>query len=149
MANNHPASRSKGMYGGRKIVKGYAEGGDVGANDNFGAKALTPDQFSYYLAQRLTRKPPAPASREPQGPANDEHARGGKITGVSGKPIGKDDGMIPAQRGEYVIRKSAVQKLGTKALDEVNEGHLPTGPAIAHAKTRSAKLYGAKKVRHG
>jgi hypothetical protein len=51
--------------------------------------------------------------------------KGGRIIRVAGKPIGKDDGLIPAQKGEYVIRKSAVKKLGTKVLDQVNKGRLP------------------------
>ncbi len=50
---------------------------------------------------------------------------GGKIKRTAGPPIGKDDGLIPAQKGEYVIRKSAVKKLGTKVLDQVNKGRLP------------------------
>ena len=54
--------------------------------------------------------------------------RGGTIKRVAGKPIGKDDGIIPAQVGEYVIRRSAVKKLGTKALDTINKGKLPKGP---------------------
>jgi hypothetical protein len=54
-------------------------------------------------------------------------ARGGKIKHTSGPRIGKDDGLIPAQRGEYVVRKSAVKKLGTKVLNQVNKGKLPSG----------------------
>jgi hypothetical protein len=49
----------------------------------------------------------------------------GRIRRTAGPKIGKDDGLIPAQRGEYVIRKSAVKKLGTKVLDEINKGRLP------------------------
>lgn len=52
-------------------------------------------------------------------------ARGGKIRRTSGPRIGKDDGLIPAQKGEYVVRKSAVNKLGTKALNTINKGKLP------------------------
>ena len=51
--------------------------------------------------------------------------RGGKIHRVAGKPIGKDDGLIPAQRGEFVVRKSAVKKLGTGVLNTINRGKLP------------------------
>jgi hypothetical protein len=51
--------------------------------------------------------------------------KGGRIIRVAGKPIGKDDGLIPAQKGEYVIRKSAVKKLGVKVLNQVNKGKLP------------------------
>jgi len=55
--------------------------------------------------------------------------RGGEIRHVSGKPIGKDDGIIAAQRGEFVVRRSAAQKLGEKALNEINKGHLPRSKA--------------------
>ena len=51
--------------------------------------------------------------------------RGGTITRTKGPPIGKDDGLIPAQKGEYVVRRSAVKKLGKKALDTINRGKLP------------------------
>ncbi len=63
-----------------------------------------------------------PTQRPPLG-----KSRGGKITRVSGTPSGKDDGKIPVQRGEYVVRRSAVKKLGTAALAEVNRGKLPQG----------------------
>ena len=49
----------------------------------------------------------------------------GRIKHVAGKPIGKDDGLIPAQRGEFVVRRSAVKKLGDKALNTINKGRLP------------------------
>ncbi len=67
-----------------------------------------------------------------------EMARGGKITEVAGKPIGKDDGLIAAQRGEFVVKKSAVKKLGMAVMNEINKGRLP-----------SERLYGSRKaVRH-
>lgn len=53
-------------------------------------------------------------------------AEGGMIEHVSGGPIGKDDGLIAAQRGEYVVRKDAVKKLGKDTLEEINKGRLPT-----------------------
>ena len=52
-------------------------------------------------------------------------ARGGRIKHTMGKRIGKDDGLIPAQRGEYVVRKSAVKKLGNAALNTINRGKIP------------------------
>jgi hypothetical protein len=51
--------------------------------------------------------------------------KGGKIARTAGPKIGKDDGLIPAQKGEYVVRKSAVKKLGTKTLNTINKGKLP------------------------
>ncbi len=52
-------------------------------------------------------------------------ARGGRIKATAGPRIGKDDGLIPAQKGEYVVRRSAVKKLGTPALNQINRGKLP------------------------
>lgn len=60
----------------------------------------------------------------------ESYRRGGKIKHTSGPRVGKDDGLIPAQRGEYVVRKAAVKKLGTKVLNQVNKGKLP------HARSR-------------
>ena len=51
--------------------------------------------------------------------------KGGPIRRTVGPKIGKEDGLIAAQKGEYVIRKSAAQKLGTKVLNQVNKGKLP------------------------
>jgi hypothetical protein len=54
-------------------------------------------------------------------------ASAGKVRRVAGPPVGKEDGFIPVQKGEFVIKKAAVKKLGTKALDQVNRGRLPKG----------------------
>lgn len=59
------------------------------------------------------------------GIGGEGQARGGKIRHTAGPRIGKDDGLIPAQKGEFVIRKSAVKKLGSKVLGQVNKGRLP------------------------
>lgn len=67
-----------------------------------------------------------------------KEAKGGEIKEVAGKPIGNDDGIIAAQRGEFVVKKSAVKKLGSAVLNEINKGRLP-----------SERLYGSRKaVRH-
>jgi hypothetical protein len=60
----------------------------------------------------------------PKNPADNEQglARGGKIKSVSGKPVGKDDGMIPAKRGEYVVKKSSTAKYGPAKMAAVNKG---------------------------
>lgn len=67
--------------------------------------------------------------------ARSHFARGGIIKEVAGKPIGKDDGLIAAQRGEFVVKKSAVKKLGAAVLNEINKGQLP-----------SERLYGSRKA---
>ena|SRR5208282_4017561 len=55
---------------------------------------------------------------------SDDNAKGGLIRKVKGpKPKGsKDDGKITAQRGEFVIKKAAVQKRGVAALNALNAG---------------------------
>lgn len=53
-------------------------------------------------------------------------ASGGLIGRVGGKdPSGPDDGQINAQIGEYVVRKSAVNKYGKGLLDMINSGKIP------------------------
>lgn len=56
----------------------------------------------------------------------ESYKRGGPIRKTYGPKIGKEDGIIAAQKGEYVIKKSAVKKLGKKALDTVNRGKIPS-----------------------
>jgi hypothetical protein len=56
----------------------------------------------------------------------DGYAKGGMIRGLLGpNPKGPDDGFAMVQRGEYVIRKSAVKKYGRGLLDMINEGKVP------------------------
>lgn len=44
---------------------------------------------------------------------------------MASRQFGKDDGLIPIQRGEFVVKKSAVKKLGAEALKQINRGRLP------------------------
>lgn len=51
---------------------------------------------------------------------------GGLITKVMGpKPNTPDDGTMFVQKGEYIIKKDAVNKYGKGLLDMVNEGKIP------------------------
>jgi bacterioferritin-associated ferredoxin len=51
---------------------------------------------------------------------------GGLIDRVAGKnPAGPDDGQINAQVGEYVVKKSSVNKYGKGLLDKINDGKIP------------------------
>jgi len=53
---------------------------------------------------------------------------GGLITKVMGpKPPTPDDGMMFVQKGEYIVKKDAVNKYGKGLLDKVNEGKIPAG----------------------
>jgi hypothetical protein len=50
---------------------------------------------------------------------------GGLIDSVFGaNPKGPDEGQINVQKGEYVIKKSAVNKYGKGLLDMVNDGKI-------------------------
>jgi len=51
---------------------------------------------------------------------------GGLITKVMGpKPPTPDDGAMFVQKGEYVVKKSAVNKYGKGLLDQINDGKIP------------------------
>jgi hypothetical protein len=53
-------------------------------------------------------------------------AMGGLITNVFGPdPAGPDEGQVNMMRGEYVIKKSSVNKYGRGLLDMINEGKVP------------------------
>lgn len=47
---------------------------------------------------------------------------GGKITRTTGPKIGREDGVIAAQKGEYVIKKASVRKYGPAKMAAVNSG---------------------------
>ena len=52
--------------------------------------------------------------------------KGGMVDGLFGmNPPGPDDGAGYLDRGEYVIKKSAVNKYGKGLLDMINEGKVP------------------------
>ena len=55
-----------------------------------------------------------------------QYNMGGLVDRVSGpNPPGPDDGAGMLQLGEYVIKKSAVNKYGTGLLDMINDGKIP------------------------
>ena len=55
-----------------------------------------------------------------------EYNMGGLVDRVGGpNPAGPDDGAGMLQLGEYVIKKSAVNKYGTGLLDMINAGKIP------------------------
>ena len=141
--------KPSGAPAGAQRRKGYADGGllqmpdsprfasgpqissnsigqGVTAGANFASNAISAYRGAKADADKAAKKTPSsdPASGDPtqQG----LYSRGGKIKHTAGKPIGRDDGLIPAQRGEFVVRKSAVNKLGTKVLNQVNKGKLPS-----------------------
>jgi hypothetical protein len=51
---------------------------------------------------------------------------GGLITKVMGpKPDTPDDGTMFVQKGEYIVKKDAVNKYGKGLLDQINDGKIP------------------------
>ena len=60
------------------------------------------------------------------GGGGDGYAKGGMVDGLFGmNPPGPDDGAGYLDRGEYVVKKSAVNKYGKGLLDMINEGKVP------------------------
>lgn len=112
------------MAAGKSKRRGYDQGGSVGSGAVQGARSAMQmaalAKMSGLFGGGSGGSPFADAPMDVPG-----SAKGGKIKRTSGPRIGKDDGLIPAQRGEYVVRRSAVKKLGTKVLDKVNKGKLP------------------------
>lgn len=59
------------------------------------------------------------------GDSGDGYAMGGLVSDVFGNdPAGPDEGQINIQRGEYVIKKSSVNKYGKGLLDMINDGKI-------------------------
>ena len=65
---------------------------------------------------------------EAPGQISDGLAKGGMVHGglmFGMNPPGPDDGAVNLDMGEYVIKKSAVNKYGRGLLDMINEGKVP------------------------
>lgn len=59
-----------------------------------------------------------------------EFSKGGMVDSLLGpNPKGPDDGLAALDLGEYVIKKSSVDKYGKGLLDMINEGKLPVKKA--------------------
>ena len=84
------------------------------------------DQIAGNNAARLAAEQVA-AAADP-GQISDGLANGGMVHGglmFGGNPPGPDDGAVNLDLGEYVIKKSAVNKYGKGLLDMINEGKVP------------------------
>ena len=57
------------------------------------------------------------------GAAKGGYVHGGLMFGAN--PPGPDDGAVNLDLGEYVIKKSSVDKYGRGLLDMINEGKVP------------------------
>jgi hypothetical protein len=71
------------------------------------------------------------AAETPQNTVQQEStglAQGGMVHGglmFGANPPGPDDGAVNLDMGEYVIKKSSVDKYGKGLLDMINEGKVP------------------------
>ena len=62
----------------------------------------------------------------PDGGGNSGFSQGGMVRSLLGPdPKGPDDGLGYLDKGEYVIKRSAVNKYGRGLLDMINEGKVP------------------------
>jgi hypothetical protein len=118
----------KGYYAGGPVISNNSLGNSIigGFNAVAGMGKLLKD-ISDDDKKDKSKDPNAPVPSDTSTDAVGQglYSRGGRIRSTSGPKIGKDDGLIPAQKGEYVVRKSAVNKLGSKVLGQINKGHLP------------------------
>jgi hypothetical protein len=111
-AENQAANSALMMTGG---------GDDGGAAAAAAAAAATAADSAAAAAASATGT--APGS---DGTPGSGAAMGGLITSVWGEdPPGPDDGAKYLDIGEYVIRKSSVNKYGRGLLDMINEGKMP------------------------
>jgi hypothetical protein len=70
----------------------------------------------------------AAAAQNTGGQISDGMAEGGMVHGglmFGMNPPGPDDGAVNLQKGEYVVKKSSVNKYGKGLLDMINEGKVP------------------------
>jgi hypothetical protein len=95
-----------------------------GSNDDGGAAAAAAATAAdSAAASAASASGTAPGS---DGSPGSGAAMGGLITRVFGPdPAGPDEGQVNMMRGEYVIKKSSVDKYGKGLLDMINEGKVP------------------------
>jgi hypothetical protein len=116
-------------------IMGQMRPANVAYNPYIGVASNTPmggydpalyDQIAGNNAARLAAEQVA-AAADP-GQISDGLANGGMVHGglmFGGNPPGPDDGAVNLDLGEYVIKKSAVNKYGKGLLDMINEGKVP------------------------
>jgi hypothetical protein len=100
------------------VVAGQAMGGyNPGLYDQIAAANLantTAEQAAATAAQNIPQE---------SGLAQGGMVHGGVMFGAN--PPGPDDGAVNLDMGEYVIKKSSVNKYGRGLLDMINEGKVP------------------------
>jgi hypothetical protein len=122
-ANNAKAAADKAAMDARAANNSLlmTGGGDDGGAAAAAAAAASAADSAAASAASATGT--APGS---DGSPGSGAAMGGLITSVWGEnPPGPDDGAKYLDIGEYVIRKSSVNKYGRGLLDMINEGKVP------------------------
>jgi hypothetical protein len=86
-----------------------------------------PNLFSNFVQQRADQAAADAAAATAQQTAMDYGGfNGGLITKVMGpNPSTPDDGTMFVQKGEYIVKKDAVNKYGKGLLDQINDGKIP------------------------
>ena len=111
-------ARDVAAKGGVTLADYYGGGPGDSTGD---AAAATAADSAAAAAASATGNAPGSDGTPGSGAAN-----GGLITSVFGPdPAGPDEGQVNMMRGEYVIKKSSVNKYGKGLLDMINDGKVP------------------------
>jgi hypothetical protein len=128
---------------GSPALMGYVTDGILGSSNNAAREADAMPSTTMGLAQGYDgpgsnqgggnvdagTAPGVAGVSDVAGPAGagDTYAKGGLVNMAPQKnnPPGPDDGYAALDNGEYVVRKSAVNKYGQGLLDAINQGKLP------------------------
>ena len=87
-----------------------------------------PALYDKITADNLAKVEAQAAAQSSGGQISDGLAKGGMVHGglmFGMNPPGPDDGAVNLDMGEYVIKKSSVDKYGRGLLDMINEGKVP------------------------
>ena len=98
------------------VVAGTAMGG------------YNPALYDQIAAANTAKTVAEQATQSSGGQISDGLAKGGMVHGglmFGGNPSGPDDGAVNLDMGEYVVKKSSVDKYGKGLLDMINEGKVP------------------------
>lgn len=98
------------------VVAGTAMGG------------YNPALYDQIAAANTAKTVAEQAAQSSGGQISDGMAKGGLVHGglmFGSNPPGPDDGAVNLDLGEYVIKKSSVDKYGKGLLDMINEGKVP------------------------
>lgn len=98
------------------VVAGQALGG------------YNPALYDQIAAANVAKTAAETAAQSTGGQISDGLAKGGMVHGglmFGMNPPGPDDGAVNLDMGEYVVKKSSVNKYGKGLLDMINEGKVP------------------------